>query len=71
MAGQNKLTHEVDIYAFAITCIELLTKGAVPWPLADDNAVRHFVLGKCSSICEHLRASDTPQCKTYVQTFLF
>ena len=46
MAGRGKLTPEVDIYAFAITCVELLTKGSVPWPLADDNAVRHFVLGK-------------------------
>ncbi|KIP06901.1 hypothetical protein PHLGIDRAFT_106442 [Phlebiopsis gigantea 11061_1 CR5-6] len=43
MAGQSKLTTEVDVYAFAITCIEILTKGGVPWPLADDNAVRNFV----------------------------
>lgn len=44
MSGQSGLTHEIDVYAFAITCVELLTKGALPWPLADDDAVRYFVL---------------------------
>ncbi|CAL1697553.1 unnamed protein product [Somion occarium] len=44
MAGQSKLTQQVDVYAFAICCVEILTKGALPWPMADDDAVRHFVL---------------------------
>ncbi|RPD53297.1 hypothetical protein L227DRAFT_617134 [Lentinus tigrinus ALCF2SS1-6] len=44
MSGLSGLTQEVDVYAFAITCVELLTKGAVPWLMADDDAVRHFVL---------------------------
>ncbi|TFK79567.1 hypothetical protein K466DRAFT_570161 [Polyporus arcularius HHB13444] len=44
MSGMSGLTQEIDVYAFAITCIELLTKGALPWPMADDDAVRHFVL---------------------------
>ncbi|OSC98358.1 hypothetical protein PYCCODRAFT_1480695 [Trametes coccinea BRFM310] len=44
MSGQSGLTQEVDVYAFAITCVEILTKGAIPWPMADDDAVRHFVL---------------------------
>ncbi|KAI0364174.1 hypothetical protein BV20DRAFT_956762 [Pilatotrama ljubarskyi] len=44
MAGQSQLTQQVDVYAFAITCVEILTKGALPWPMADDDAVRHFVL---------------------------
>ncbi|KAI8992697.1 hypothetical protein BD414DRAFT_481927 [Trametes punicea] len=44
MSGQSGLTQEVDVYAFAITCVEILTKGALPWPMADDDAVRHFVL---------------------------
>lgn len=48
MAGHSKLTPEVDVYAFAVSCVEILTKGAVPWPLADDNAVRHFVLSEYS-----------------------
>ncbi|KAL4243264.1 Serine/threonine-protein kinase [Abortiporus biennis] len=44
MAGQSDLTRAVDIYAFAICCVEMLTKGQVPWHMADDNSVRHFVL---------------------------
>lgn len=44
MAGQSQLTAEMDVYAFAISCIEILTMGRVPWPLMDDSAVRHFVL---------------------------
>ncbi|KAH9924941.1 hypothetical protein B0H21DRAFT_886279 [Amylocystis lapponica] len=44
MAGQSELTRQIDVYAFAICCIEVLTKGSVPWPMADDDAVRHFVL---------------------------
>ena len=44
MRGAQVLTPEMDVYAFAICCAEILTKGALPWPLMDDNAVRHFVL---------------------------
>ncbi|KAI0753878.1 hypothetical protein C8Q74DRAFT_1307834 [Fomes fomentarius] len=44
MSGLSGLTQEIDVYAFAITVVELLTKGALPWPMADDDAVRHFVL---------------------------
>ncbi|KAI0820557.1 hypothetical protein BC628DRAFT_1397178 [Trametes gibbosa] len=44
MSGHSELTQQVDVYAFAITCVELLTKGALPWAMADDDAVRHFVL---------------------------
>ncbi|TCD62464.1 hypothetical protein EIP91_006834 [Steccherinum ochraceum] len=46
MAGHSNLTQEADVYAFAICCVEVLTKGALPWPMADDNAVRHFVLSQ-------------------------
>ena len=46
MSGQSGLTQQIDVYAFAITVVELLTKGALPWPMADDDAVRHFVLRK-------------------------
>lgn len=45
LRGQQKLTQEIDVYAFAICCVEILSKGSLPWPLADDDAVRHFVLG--------------------------
>jgi abelson tyrosine-protein kinase 1 len=45
MSGHtNKLSVEVDVYAFAIVCVEILTKGALPWNMMDDGTVRHFVL---------------------------
>ncbi|KDR78069.1 hypothetical protein GALMADRAFT_245050, partial [Galerina marginata CBS 339.88] len=44
MAGRSQLTPEVDVWAFSISCVEILTMGRMPWPFMDDNAVRHFVL---------------------------
>lgn len=44
MQGTETLTPEIDIYAFAICCGEILTMGALPWPLIDDDTVRHLVL---------------------------
>ncbi|KAI0338659.1 hypothetical protein BDW22DRAFT_693644 [Trametopsis cervina] len=44
MSGISDLTPQIDIYAFAITCVELLSKGNVPWFLASGDTVRHFVL---------------------------
>lgn len=44
MTGQMQLTPEVDIWAFSICCVEVLTMGRMPWPLMDDTSVRHFVL---------------------------
>ncbi|KAF8147822.1 hypothetical protein B0H34DRAFT_738281 [Crassisporium funariophilum] len=44
MAGQSQLTPEIDVWAFSICCVEILTMGRMPWPLMDDEAVRHFVL---------------------------
>ena len=44
MEGAEALTQEIDIYAFAICCGEILTMGALPWPLMDDDAVRRLVL---------------------------
>ena len=44
MNGLSQLTVEMDVYAFAITCIEILQMGRMPWPLMDDDAVRRFVL---------------------------
>jgi abelson tyrosine-protein kinase 1 len=43
--NHNRLTQEMDIYAFAICCIEILDKGTVPWQHHDDSAVIRFVLG--------------------------
>ncbi|KAF9555212.1 hypothetical protein CPC08DRAFT_139849 [Agrocybe pediades] len=44
MSGKSQLTQAVDVWAFSITCVEILTMGRMPWPLMDDTAVRHFVL---------------------------
>jgi hypothetical protein len=47
MSGRTaELTLAADVWAFAITCVEILTMGKVPWPFMDDDAVRHFVLSK-------------------------
>jgi abelson tyrosine-protein kinase 1 len=50
MSGLSQLTAEMDVYAYAISCIEILTMGRMPWPLMDDDAVRHFVLSKFPSV---------------------
>ena len=44
MEGAQTLTAQMDVYAFAICCWEILNMGALPWPYMDDSAVRHFVL---------------------------
>lgn len=45
MAGSSsQFLAPMDVYAFAICCVEILTKGGLPWPLYDDEAVRHLVL---------------------------
>jgi abelson tyrosine-protein kinase 1 len=47
MNGHNQhLTMETDVYAFAITCVEILTKGNLPWTVMDDDDVRHLVLSR-------------------------
>ena len=44
LSGQSRLTAAMDVYAFAICCIEILSMGRMPWPLLDDEIVRHLVL---------------------------
>lgn len=44
MEGLSDLTHKVDVYAYAITCVEVLNMGQMPWSLTDDNAVQFIVL---------------------------
>lgn len=45
ISGENvSLTAHVDVYAFAICCVEALGKGEVPWGFISDDEVRHFVL---------------------------
>ena len=49
MSGQSRPTAQSDVYAFAITCYEVLSKGALPWSMADDGSVRYFVLRESTS----------------------
>jgi len=44
MQGLSELTPAVDVYAFAITCVEVLNMGQMPWSLVDDSAVQFIVL---------------------------
>ena len=46
MAEHSLLTKENDIYAYAITCVEILTMGSLPWPMIPDDLVRKRVLGE-------------------------
>lgn len=44
MQGQSDLTPAVDVYAYAISCVEVLNMGQMPWSLVDDNAIQFIVL---------------------------
>lgn len=44
MEGLSDLTPKVDVYAFAITCVEILNMGQMPWSLMDDSSVQFVVL---------------------------
>ena len=44
VGGNSEFLAPMDIYAFAMCCVEILTNGSSPWPLLDDGAVRHLVL---------------------------
>ena len=46
MQGLSELTPAVDVYAFAITCVEVLNMGQMPWSLVDDSAVQFIVLSE-------------------------
>ena len=51
MAGSNnQFSAPMDVYAFAICCVEILNKGDLPWPLLDDETVRHLVLSMLAFI---------------------
>lgn len=41
------LTDKADVWAFSMTCVEILTMGQLPWPLFDNDTVRHFILSEC------------------------
>jgi serine/threonine protein kinase len=46
ISGESVMTPEVDVYAFAIVCVEILTNGDLPWAMLDDQAVQQIVLRK-------------------------
>jgi abelson tyrosine-protein kinase 1 len=46
MRGERPLTQQMDVYAFAICCGEILTKGELPWPTMDDDTVWRSVLSE-------------------------
>ncbi|KZS90817.1 hypothetical protein SISNIDRAFT_457444 [Sistotremastrum niveocremeum HHB9708] len=44
LAGHGELTQKVDVYAYAILCLEILSEGEVPWPDLENSTVRQLVL---------------------------
>jgi len=58
MAGDSsQFLAPMDVYAFAICCVEILNKGSLPWPLLDDDAIRYLVL---SEFFFHQAAQPSP-----------
>lgn len=45
MSGKSLLTKKVDVYAFGMCCVEVVTSGSIPWPTLNDIAVKRDVLG--------------------------
>lgn len=55
----NILSQEIDVYAFAITCVEVLDNGVMPWQHQDDDAVVRFVLREYDLlVCLFQRLND-------------
>ncbi|EAU87796.2 TKL/TKL-ccin protein kinase [Coprinopsis cinerea okayama7 len=46
---EGGLTPAIDVYAYAITCIEILSMGDIPWGSAEDSSLAYRV------VVEHLR----------------
>ncbi|KAH0582236.1 hypothetical protein H2248_011881 [Termitomyces sp. 'cryptogamus'] len=42
MSGESQLavTSQMDIYAYATACVEIVSMVKLPWPLADDETVK-------------------------------
>ncbi|KAF8999827.1 kinase-like domain-containing protein, partial [Cyathus striatus] len=60
LLGHGELISAVDIYAYAISCIEVLSFGQLPWPLSDDDAVRYLVLKEKSRPCIPAACTSSP-----------
>ncbi|TFK66401.1 hypothetical protein BDN72DRAFT_961779 [Pluteus cervinus] len=41
--GHQQLTTEMDVYSFAICCVEVLMFGRIPWSYVDDETLRHII----------------------------
>lgn len=47
MSGSlTQLTVEMDVYAFAICCTEVLSLGRMPWPFSSDDQVHNQVMSE-------------------------
>ncbi|KAJ4471561.1 kinase-like domain-containing protein [Lentinula aciculospora] len=44
MSERSLISKENDVYAFAITCVEIVTMGSLPWPMIADDVVKDLVL---------------------------
>lgn len=44
MRGSSHLTPEMDVYSYAISCVEVLSWGNLPWAHTDDFTIRRLVL---------------------------
>lgn len=44
LTGSNRITTEMDVYAFGVCCVEILSYGRLPWLNLDDSIVRDNVL---------------------------
>ncbi|KAH7882518.1 hypothetical protein F5I97DRAFT_1982693, partial [Phlebopus sp. FC_14] len=44
LRGENRLTTAVDVYAFAVCCVEILGMGDPPWMILEDSVVAALVL---------------------------
>ncbi|KAJ7217776.1 hypothetical protein GGX14DRAFT_550000 [Mycena pura] len=51
MSGHCQLTTAMDVYGYAMCCVEVLTMGRIPWPLSNDEDVRHFVTKENTRPC--------------------
>jgi len=46
MEGRDdQLREPMDVYAFAVCCIEIITNGASPWLWFNNETIRSLVLG--------------------------
>jgi len=43
---EGDLTTAVDVYAFSITCIEIMSMGNLPWGSMEDTLLSHRIVGK-------------------------